>query len=405
MEKQLFSLLEQINPCFLVLNNELIIESAGRSMVKIYGKEIIGADFENIFAIERPISRYFLNYRWIVKNQKQLFLINAVKPKKPSLKGQFIELNQSLFLSAIPFVRNIDEMKMYGLNAHDYPIYDSSVDFMLLNELDKINHQELIETHEQLNQSLKQIENLNNELKQAYDEKSMQYDELSLGFKDFTFSVGHDLKAPIRQVSMFTQILMDRLDKLNINDEKVSMFSEHINNSCHKSLNIIDGLYSLTKITQAKIKTMAVDIEELIEKEVKLYKGLKDVAFSLLIDDKAAVVYTDPFLLQIILGNLIGNAVKYKKPNKSVSIKISATIEDSCFMLSVKDNGIGFKSTEASKIFRMFERLPTNREYSDDSSGIGLSVVNTAVLRLGGKIKVDAAPDVGATFTIRLPIV
>ncbi len=403
MDRKISYLLGAINPLYFVLDKELIFLDAGRTVIKLYGSTVIDADFENLFEITRPIRKSKLNFAWIKKHLNTIFLLKDKSEEGPSLKGQFVELDNFLLFVGIPYLRKASDLSRYNLLASDYPVYDSSVDFLILNEMDEVNFLELKKTHEKLKTSFLEIETLKKELEVALNDKSHRLDSLSLDMEEFAFSVGHDLKSPIRQTSMFVQILLDRLSKLSVSDDKVEKFSQEIVASCNRALNLIEGLYSLTKVSQKEPVYRTVDVLDVIQSVVDNFASVPETYFDIHVAGDAGSLETDPAVLGIIIFNLVSNSVKFRLPDKAVHIEISAIVVNEDCVISVKDDGMGFDETKVSEAFKMFGRL-SNSSASIEGVGVGLRIVSSAVAKLKGQISVKTGINQGSKFSVSLPL-
>ena len=201
---------------------------------------------------------------------------------------------------------------------------------------------------------------------------------------------------------MFSQILIDRLEQLEIEDSKVRSFSSFIVESSNRAVSMIDGLYSITQATSREIKYEKVDLPDLVHRLVAAMPEAKECAMDYRFEIGASRIYIDEVLAEIVLGNLISNAVKYSRLAKEPRVEISTKLTKGELLISIKDNGIGFEQKHADSIFRLFGRLhPDEKSYG--GVGVGLSNVKKAVQRLNGNIAVTSSPGNGATFLVHLP--
>jgi light-regulated signal transduction histidine kinase (bacteriophytochrome) len=232
--------------------------------------------------------------------------------------------------------------------------------------------------------------------------------------EEFAHAASHDLKEPIRKIRVFSGSLESSLGT-RLNDHERHLFARMLNATERMTL-LVDDLLEYSHITTTPMQQDVVDLN------VKLKLVLSDL--ELLIDEKSANIIVGPMpvvkgyrrQLQQLFQNLIGNALKYSKPDVAPEITIRASIAAGADMplnlpaeyagkqyhiLEVQDNGIGFEQQYAERIFQMFQRLWGKTEYS--GTGIGLSIARKVVQNHKGYIWARSKPGEGATFFIALP--
>ncbi len=222
--------------------------------------------------------------------------------------------------------------------------------------------------------------------------------------EEFAHAASHDLKEPVRKIHFFTNQLRDQL-KDHAKESEVRLFSR-IENATKRMGNLIDDLLLYSHVSHRPHQTESVDLNEKIE------RVLEDLELD--IEDKKATINVGqlPILkgygrqLQQLFQNLISNAIKYSRAEVPPVIDITADeVEKSgsrLYLISVKDNGIGFDPVYADKIFQMFARLHGKAEYS--GTGIGLSIVKKVVENHHGLIEVESVVKEGSVFKIYLPV-
>lgn len=219
-------------------------------------------------------------------------------------------------------------------------------------------------------------------------------DELNL----FVYKASHDLKSPVASM----MALMD-LHRGSGNAEEKEIYCEKIGD-CISKLNVImSDLLVLGRITYGELEFEKTSIKNVIDsilKSIEFVEGFKDIDLNIVIEDQAQFINTEKGLFQTILLNLIDNAVKYRQkgPERSfVNIHISS--QGKGIIFKIEDNGIGIPETLQASIFKMFYRATSTSK----GTGLGLYIVKTSVIKLGGTISFESTLGKGSTFKIYLP--
>jgi len=240
--------------------------------------------------------------------------------------------------------------------------------------------QELKESHGQLEQRTVELEDVNTEL------------------EAFSYSVSHDLRAPLRHLSGFSQILLDGYaDKL---EEKGKEYLHKIIASCKQMSRLIDDLLRLSHLTRSELSIGPVDLSVLarmVASQLQVSEPERKVGFEIA---EGLAAEADARLMQIVLENLLGNAWKFSVKRKKAKIEFGATEHEGKREFFVRDNGVGFDPAEADKLFVAFQRLHTGSEFK--GTGIGLATVQRIVHRHGGRIRAEGEVGKGATFYFTL---
>ena len=222
--------------------------------------------------------------------------------------------------------------------------------------------------------------------------------------EDFTYVVSHDLKAPLRKIATFGEFLMeDYADKL---DEEGVSFIRKMQNATIKMNELINELLNLSRVSTVEQKFEKLNSNKLILKVLELLQFNKNG--NMFIDSEGNEVslgelpeiFADDTQLRQVFQNLISNSLKYCKPNKIAKIEINATCENECITFSITDNGIGFEQKHNERIFKIFQRLHTNSQYS--GTGVGLAICKKIIEQHNGDIWCDSEVDKGSTFYFSL---
>jgi hypothetical protein len=227
-------------------------------------------------------------------------------------------------------------------------------------------------------------------------------EELAAAYKDlesFAYSVSHDLRAPLRAISSFGQILMEDFAQ-NLGEEGGRLLN-NIRGSSQKMDELIVGLLEFSRIGRQSLKREPIDMTTLcrsaVEEVMAAYMGPKPKIEL----EKLPAALGDPILLRQVWCNLVGNALKYSSKRAQPEVYVSGRVEGGEALYEVKDNGAGFDMRYASNLFGVFQRLHRAEEFA--GTGVGLAIVQRIVVRHGGKISAQGAPDHGATFQFSLP--
>ena len=215
----------------------------------------------------------------------------------------------------------------------------------------------------------------------------------------FSYSVSHDLRAPLRSVDGFSQALLEDYGDILPDDGR--NFLERIRNSTQRMAQLIDDLLNLSKVTRAPLKTVAVDLSKLAENiaaELKRQDADRHVEFTIA---QNLSTNGDPRLLQIVLENLMSNAWKFTSKRNVGQIEVGSKVEDGETVYFIRDNGAGFDMTYVNKLFGAFQRLHAMTEFP--GTGIGLATIQRIIHRHGGRVWAEGAVGEGATFFFTLP--
>ena len=215
----------------------------------------------------------------------------------------------------------------------------------------------------------------------------------------FSYSVSHDLRGPLRAIDGFCALLEMR--HAGTLGEEGAHHLARVRQAAKRMSGLIEDLLRLAKTAREPLRLQAVDVAALVRDCLREFDD--DIARRR-IDVRVhplPVCRADPGLLQQVLHNLIGNAVKYTRRRSAPVIEVGSQSAPGEQQLFIKDNGAGFYMQHAAKLFEAFERLHGHDEF--EGSGVGLAIVQRIVQRHGGRVWAEAEPDRGATFFVALP--
>jgi PAS domain S-box-containing protein len=240
------------------------------------------------------------------------------------------------------------------------------------------------------------IEKLNSDL-QTY---TRQLEESNKELEAFSYSVSHDLRAPLRHIDGFVKMLTKQSGPML--DDRGKRYLDIIADSAQRMGALIDDLLVFSRMSRAELRCSRVSTDSLVHEAVE---GLQPEINGRNINwkiDSLPEVDADPAMLQQVWVNLISNAVKYTRPRDPAKIEIGcADSGNGEYIFFVHDNGVGFDMQYAHKLFGVFQRLHRAEEF--EGTGIGLANVSRIVHRHGGRVWAEAKPDAGATFYFSLP--
>lgn len=243
-----------------------------------------------------------------------------------------------------------------------------------------------------------ELSQLNAELEQRVIERTTQFQEVNKELESFCYSISHDLRAPLRHISGFSNILLedyrDRLDGEGLD------FLHRICAVAARMGGMIDDLLRISRVSRTTISFNKVDLSRLAETAANLFRDAepeRSVRFDI---TPGLMAGGDATLLGMVLQNLIGNAWKYSATNPNAVIRFGTTRIKGKETFFVRDNGVGFDMTYRDKLFCVFERLH-GEEF--EGSGIGLATAQRIIHRHGGEIWAEGEVGKGATFYFTLP--
>lgn len=216
----------------------------------------------------------------------------------------------------------------------------------------------------------------------------------------FSYSVSHDLKAPLRAIDGFSQILLE--DYSATLDDEGTRYLNLVRENTQQMGQLIQDLLNLSRAGRAKLVPVDINAMELVKQVYSEIRGLEPVDRKIELKiGKIPTISGDKVLIRQVLFNLISNAVKFTRTKDETIIEVGCKSKDELNVYFVKDNGVGFSMKYADKLFKVFQRLHFQDEY--EGTGVGLALVKRIINRHGGLVKVEARKDKGATFYFALP--
>ena len=243
-----------------------------------------------------------------------------------------------------------------------------------------------------------QVRQLNEELEKRVQERTAELEEAIKELESFSYSVSHDLRAPLRSIAGYAKILSDTAaDNLDASSRGLL---EKIQRNAEQMGTLIRGLLDLSGLGRRPLQKAQVNVRELVAQTVEELREAGDLGKAAITIGPLPTCEADPTLLRQVFANLVQNSAKFSQPRETPTIHISSDTADGNLVFRITDNGVGFPKAYAHKLFGVFERLHNANEF--EGTGIGLAIVQRIVTRHGGKIWAHSSEGEGAEFCFTL---
>jgi signal transduction histidine kinase len=246
----------------------------------------------------------------------------------------------------------------------------------------------------------KDLFSLNVQLEQRIVERTTQLEAANKELEAFSYSVSHDLRAPLRAVDGFSKFVLE--DYENKLDAEGKRLLNLIRSNIQKMDQLITDLLALSRVARSDMNFSGIDMTQMA---ISMFNEIAapDVSDKMSLKvDPLPEAYADPTYIRQVWANLIANAIKFSSKEKKPSVKICGRTENGFNVYYVKDNGVGFNPEYAHKLFGVFQRLHKSDDF--EGTGVGLAIVQRIIHRHGGKVWAEGAEGKGATFYFSLPV-
>jgi light-regulated signal transduction histidine kinase (bacteriophytochrome) len=244
----------------------------------------------------------------------------------------------------------------------------------------------------------KQAEQEIMKLNEDLQHRAVELESLNKELEAFSYSVSHDLRAPLRSISGFSQALLeDYLEKIDVDGQD---YLHRVRAASIRMGELIDALLGLSRITRSEINRETTDLSEIVKELIKEQQESEPERQVEIIITSKLVADCDPRLLRAVLQNLISNAWKFTGKKPIAKIEFGALEHDGKTAYFVRDNGAGFDKAYGDKLFGAFQRLHSTDDFK--GIGIGLATVKRIIHRHGGSVWAEGEVEKGATFYFTL---
>ncbi|MBN8707291.1 MAG: PAS domain S-box protein [Bacteroidetes bacterium] len=259
-------------------------------------------------------------------------------------------------------------------------------------------HGILIDINERMKASSLLVK-MNEELEDRVKERTLNLELAIKELETFTYSVSHDLRAPLRHIAGFSELVLKNSNE--IQDSQIRKYLGIIAGSSLKMGQMMDSLLEFSRTGRLSVSVYSVDLNKIVENCLAEYGEEIERRHVQITIGQMPHIMADDNLMRVVFSNLIGNAIKYSRDTIQAEIDINCDHSNGKLIFSIRDNGMGFEMKYAEKLFGLFQRLHNNPEF--EGHGIGLANVKRIVEKHNGAVWAEGLPDKGSIFYFSLP--
>lgn len=311
-----------------------------------------------------------------------------VKPQERENFGLLLQKDHTLNEMEVQFRKKSGEIGDYFISACIIEVHGRPLYLTIVHDITQRKNAE------------KQIIELNTQLELKVQQRTAQLEAINKELETFSYSVSHDLKAPLRGIDGYSKLLLD-IYRSDLKEEAQS-FIDKIRRSTLQMNEIIDDLLDYSRLERSQLTISKLNVIDLINSVLSVHSFERNTG-TIIFDPKEdnVTINADANGFIMAFRNLVENAIKFTKGQEHPIITIEIKDNNESWIVSVTDNGIGFDMQYHHKIFDIFQRLQRAEDYP--GTGIGLALVNKAMQRMHGKTWAESSPNKGATFYLEIP--
>ncbi len=236
------------------------------------------------------------------------------------------------------------------------------------------------------------------ELERRVAERTVELAAVNRELEAFSYSVSHDLRAPLRAIDGFSQALLEEQGERL--EPRAMEYLRRTRNASQRMSQILEDLIRLSRVARSELKREPVDLSALFREVAAEIRERGNGRTVLLVAEDGLRAHCDPRLLRVALENLVGNAYKFTRHQQEPRVEFGVAAGEGGPVFFIRDNGAGFDMAQAEKLFKPFQRLHSAAQF--EGSGIGLATLQRIVLRHGGRVWAEGEPGRGAAFYFTL---
>jgi PAS domain S-box-containing protein len=339
------------------------------------------------------------SYKYIYVNDSLIAM--AKYPREQLLGHTMMEMYPGIEQSEV--FRKIKECMEKGVSSHmenEFTFPDGSSGFFELS-IQKVPEGVFILSIDisERKKVEKELKQLTEDLEKKVDERTTQLKAVNAELESFSYSVSHDLRAPLRAIDGYSKILEeDYSEKL---DEEGHRIIKVITSNTRQMGQLIEDLLTFSRVGKQDFIKVDLDMDALVKmviEDQKIKNPGRNINFNV---KELGHAQGDHSMMKLVMTNLLSNAIKYSSKKENTEIEIGSYSENDKVVYYIKDNGAGFDMAYYDKLFGVFQRLHHQKDF--EGTGVGLALVQRVIFKHGGKVWAEGKENEGATFYFSLP--